>query len=58
MDSSSLLPGSMLVSVSGSLGSGVLTGSGSGIRLAADPVTSSSSVSASCSTSSRGSSCA
>ena len=36
--SSSLSSGSLLTSVSGFLGSGVLTGSGSGIRLAADPL--------------------
>ena len=36
--SSSLLAVSSLTSASGLLGSGVLTGSGSGIRLAADPV--------------------
>ena len=50
--SSSLLTGSLLASVSGLLGSGVLAGSGSGSKLAADPVISPSSVSVS----SRGSS--
>ena len=54
--SSSLLTGSLLASVSGLLGSGVLAGSGSGSKLAADPVISPSSVSVSCVVSSRGSS--
>ena len=54
--SSSLLTGSLLASASGLHDSGVLAGSGSGIRLAADPVISPSSVRASCVISSRGSS--
>ena len=41
VESSSLPAASLLTSVSGLLGSGVLTGSGSGIKFAADPVTSS-----------------